>query len=389
MHLFISAGEPSGDLHAANLARAIFDQNPSARIVGFGGDHLLETGAEVLFPLARHSVMWIPHVFRSLGTYTQLLKQADSYFQRRRPDALVMIDYPGFHWWLARQARHHGIPVYYFVPPQLWAWGGWRVRKMRRFVNYVICSLPFEVKWFAARGVRALYFGHPFFDEMVRRPVNRQRVTFLQERGRPIITLLPGSRHQEIVMNWPSLLRAARTILHRQPNARILVAAYSSTHAETIRQTLSPLETNIEVLCRETPEAIEAADCTIAVSGSVSLELLNALKPSMITYRINYVQHVLKSLFMKVRYMSLVNLLAQEEIFPEYLSIQCRSQEMACKALHWLNEPMELTRIRSKLRALRDRLALPGACAKAAQFIRETCQKLESRSKAISIGTPS
>jgi lipid-A-disaccharide synthase len=190
-------------------------------------------------------------------------------------------------------------------------------------------------------------------------------------------------------MNWASLLEAARRIRHEVPTAHFLVAAYSDSHASLVRQSLPPGERSFTVLHAETPEAIAACDLSLAVSGSVSLELLNALKPSMILYRITRLQYILKSIFMKVRYMSLVNLLGNDEIYPEYLSIGCPGSEMAERALRWIRTPRELEPMRDRLRALRDRLAVPGACAKAAQFILETSRKLPVSSVAISSGSRS
>lgn len=373
MHVFISAGEPSGDLHAANLTRAILDLKPHARIVGFGGEHFAEAGGDVLFELARLSVMWFPHVLRSLGTYTALLDQAENYFRRHRPDVVVLIDYPGFHWWLARAARRQNIPVYYFVPPQLWAWGAWRVRKLKRSFDGVICSLPFEVSWFARRGVRALYFGHPMFDEMARRPVSLERVEELRRQQGPIVSLLPGSRRQEVIMNWPSLQAAAEFISRHRPDVRFLVAAYSEMHAEMIRRSLSETSLPLAVLCRETPEAIHAADVAIAVSGSVSLELLNAMTPSIITYRIHRFQWLLKAMFMNVKYMSLVNILANEEVFPEFLSCGCRGREMADAVIRWLDAPDELDQLRRRLAELRRQLATSAVCRRVAEYLLATC----------------
>ena len=136
MHIFISAGEPSGDLHGANLAKALQRSEPGIHCTGFGGERMQSAGVNLLYPMARLSVMWFPHFLNSLDVFLGLLKKADKFFRTLRPDAVVMIDFPGFHWWLARKARKHGIPVIYFVPPQLWAWAGWRVQKIRRFVDH-------------------------------------------------------------------------------------------------------------------------------------------------------------------------------------------------------------------------------------------------------------
>src|SRR5580704_6094528 len=179
MRIFISAGEPSGDLHGSNLVRALQQQHPGVECVGFGGERMEAAGCQLLYPLTRLAVMWILRVLANAPTFLKLLSQADRYFRHQRPDAVVLIDYPGFNWWIARRAKAHGIPVFYYVPPQIWAWASWRVRKMRRFVDHVLCSLPFEEPWYRQRGCHATFVGHPYFDEVWRRDLDQ---AFLDEQ---------------------------------------------------------------------------------------------------------------------------------------------------------------------------------------------------------------
>jgi len=153
MRIFLSAGEPSGDLHGSHLARALRQAHPGVDCVGFGGERMEAAGCRLLYPLCRHALMGFVRVFAHLAALARLLRQADAFFEEQRPDAVVLIDFPGFHWWLARRAKAHGIPVFYFVPPQLWAWAGWRVKKVKRTVDLWLCSLPFEPTWSRARGV--------------------------------------------------------------------------------------------------------------------------------------------------------------------------------------------------------------------------------------------
>ena len=153
MRIFISAGEPSGDLHGANLIQALRAREPGAEFVGYGGPKMREAGAVLLYPLVNLAVMWFLNVFLNIITFVRLIIRADRYFRDQKPDAVILIDYPGLHWWIARRARARGVPVFYYVPPQLWAWAGWRVEKIRRFVDLVLCSLPFEPAWYRARGV--------------------------------------------------------------------------------------------------------------------------------------------------------------------------------------------------------------------------------------------
>ncbi len=166
MRLFVSAGEPSGDLHGANLIHFLRRRQPDLEVHGFGGDRMIEAGAHLLHPLADSAYVGLIRVLGSVPEHARLLKQAEQSFRTHRPDALVVIDYPGFHWWLAKRAKSLGIPVIYFVPPQLWAWGQWRLRKMRKLVDLALCPLTFEEPFFTQHRIPARYIGHPYFDEL-------------------------------------------------------------------------------------------------------------------------------------------------------------------------------------------------------------------------------
>src|SRR5262245_26374432 len=234
MRLFISAGEPSGDLHGANLVQALRRLYPGADCAGFGGERLAAAGCPLVYPLADHAVVGVLRVLGSVNHFRRVLALADEHFRTRRPDALVLIDFPGFHWWLARRARAHGIPVVYFVPPQLWAWGGWRVGKMRRLVDHALCALPFEADWFRARGIPAHYVGHPYFDELPRQRLDGAFLAEQRARPGPVVALLPGSRRQELENNPATMLRAAAHVHARRPDARFLVACLREEHRRRV-----------------------------------------------------------------------------------------------------------------------------------------------------------
>ena len=192
MRLFLSAGEPSGDLHGANLAALLNRRFPDAELVGFGGERMAAAGVELLYPLCDLAVMWLGRVLANLPIFLHLGAKAESYFRTRRPDAVVLIDYPGFHWHLAQRAHRYGIPVYYFVPPQLWAWAGWRVKKVRRDFAAVLTAMPFEEEWYRERGVRTHYVGHPYFDELPRQTRNAEFMAEQRAKGKAIVAILPG-----------------------------------------------------------------------------------------------------------------------------------------------------------------------------------------------------
>lgn len=386
MKIFFSVGEPSGDLHGANLIRALRARRPDVECVGYGGPRMAEAGCRLHFDLTTLAVMWFLRVLANLHQFLWLLREADEYFARHRPDAVVLVDYPGFNWWIARRAKAHGIPVFYYVPPQIWAWASWRVGKMRRFVDHVLCSLPFEAAWFAERGCRATFIGHPYFDEVRRDTLDRGFLASLAG-GPPLVTLLPGSRTQEVQHNLPWLLKAAARIRQAVPQVRFAIASFKPHQAALAQRALAAAGVDAEVYLRRTPELIHAARCCLAVSGSVSLELLYHQKPTAILYWIPRHAHWLQGWFRHIPYITLVNLLdvgnpfdrtaqaswpapeSPATLFPEYLTYRDPSAELAQHAVTWLTDEAAYAERVARLAALRDRIGHGGASARGAEYI--------------------
>jgi lipid-A-disaccharide synthase len=375
MRIFICAGEPSGDVHGANLVRALRHVLPQVECLGFGGDRMERAGCRLLYPLCSLAVMGLWRVLAKLPTYLGLLSQARHCFHELRPDGVVLIDYPGFNWWVARIAHQEGIPVYYFVPPQLWAWAGWRVGRMRRFVDHVLCNLPFEQEWYQKREVAAHYIGHPYFDELAAQPLDRAFVTDQQTRPGPIVGLLPGSRTHEVDDNLDMLLGAARRIHGARPTVRFLVACLHQAHRDKVEGRLGSVQFPLEVHAGRTPEIIHLAYACIAKSGSVGLELLHRGKPAVIVYRVGRVIRFLCDHFMHVPYISLVNLLAGRELLPEYLTCRDESEAIAKHVIRWLSEPEAYAEVCTQLAELRDRVANPGACMQMAEYLKKTATR--------------
>jgi lipid-A-disaccharide synthase len=369
MRIFISAGEPSGDLHGANLIRALRQRCPDVECVGFGGEQMEAAGGRLLYPLCRLAVMWVARVVARFHVFLQLLSRADRYFRHRRPDAVVLIDYPGFHWWLARRAHFHGIPVFYFVPPQLWAWGGWRVGKVRRWVDHVLCCLPFEEAWYHERGVAARYVGHPFFDELPRQRLDPAFVAEQQARPGPVVGLLPGSRTQEVRHNLSTLIRSAARVHAVRPDAHFLVACFKAEHRDFVAEYLRGRDLPVTPVAGKTPEVIHLARACVAVSGSVGLELLYRGKPTAVVYRVSRLDLRVGRALMTTPYISLVNLLAERELFPEFLTVRCEAEAVGRHVLRWLNDPAAYAAACAELAALREQVAEPGACDRAAAYV--------------------
>jgi lipid-A-disaccharide synthase len=376
MRIFLCAGEPSGDVHGANLIRALRQRRPDVECVGFGGDAMEAAGCRLLYSLCSLAVMWFLRVLLQAPRFLRLLALADRHFRDERPDAVVLIDFPGFNWHVARLAHARGIPVFYFVAPQLWAWAGWRVKKMRRWVDHVLCTLPFEETWYRERQVSAHYIGHPYFDELTQQRPDAGFLARQRAQPGPIIALLPGSRNQEVERNLPTMVRAAEMIHSVRSDVRFLVACLKPAQQEYVEEYLrrrGPGAPPVEVYSGRTPEVIQAAHACVAVSGSVGLELLYHGKPAVVVYRmLGRIDLFVGHWFMKCRYISLVNLLADQELFPEYLSDRCEAVAVSEHILHWLNEPAAYDAVCRELAALRQRVAAPGACERAAGYLLET-----------------
>lgn len=370
MRLFISAGEPSGDVHAANLIHAIRRVRPEVEVVGFGGPHMAEAGARLLYPLVELAVMWFLRVLVNLPKFFRLADEAEAYFRDETPDAVVLIDYPGFHWHLAKRAKRLGIPVIYYVPPQLWAWAGWRVKKVKRSVDQLLCSLPFEPDWYKARGVEgATYVGHPFFDEQADRPVDPAFVAEQRSDPRPLVLILPGSRTQEVTRNLPIMLRAAARLASGRPEVRFAVACLHDRHralAAEIAAKIDLSDVSLTLHAGRTVELIRSAKVAWAVSGSVGLELMLEALPTVVLYKVNRFDLWVARWFIKSKYISLVNLLADAEVFPEYLTPFDVSADLASWADCWLSDPKAHAAASRALADLRDRVARPGASERAA-----------------------
>jgi lipid-A-disaccharide synthase len=380
MHLFLSAGEPSGDLHGANLIRAIRARHPHVKIVGYGGEKMRDAGADLHYPLADLAVMWFGRVLTNFAKFVRLANRARDYFHTERPDALVVIDYPGFNFAIAKRAAAAGIPVYYVLPPQLWAWAGWRIKKIKKYFTGVLTTKPFEDEWYRARGVETVYVGHPYFDELVAQKLDPAFLAERRAKSGRVVSILPGSRNQEVTGNVPLMIAAAKKVHAARPDTRFLVASFSEPQAAMAREMFAPSNLPVEIHVGRTPEIIELGEACISVSGSVGLELMYRLTPSVVVYRVGRFWRWLARRVMTTKFISLVNLHAGEEVFPEFLTSRDESDRIAAKVLHWLNDPAAHAATVEKLRELRDRIAVPGACERAAEYlVNEVGAKISAR----------
>ncbi len=402
--LFLSVGEPSGDQHAARLIDEIHNRagSDSLRCRGFGGPEMRRAGCEIDLDLTQHAVMGLVEVIPKLREFFRFADQAEEVFASGNVDAVLLVDFPGFNWHIARRAKKYGIPVFYYCPPQLWAWGAWRVKKMRRSVDHVMTVLPIETTFFGERGIPVTFVGHPFFDAVAEKVLDPIVIRQLKPQPRPkssaerdtpalptqTIAVLPGSRDHEVHGNFPIMLEAIRR-LHadveigpsatRSPTQiRFAVAAYRDRHCLWCRNQLTEADQDlpIDFFVDRTSEVIESAHCAMMVSGSVSLELMARGTPAAVIYRVGRVLHFVGRHVLRVDSMTLPNLMSDRKIFPELVSVG--DVEPAVDFLHetmraMLQDQFYYRRLKADLANLRAQYGLPGASGRAADFL---CQQM-------------
>jgi lipid-A-disaccharide synthase len=424
VRIFFSVGEPSGDLHASNLIRRLRSRDSSIECVGFGGPKMEAAGCLLLYELTHMAIMFLGQALANLRFFFRLIAQADQYFSTHAVDAVVLIDYSGFNWWIARKAKKHRIPVFYYGVPQVWAWAPWRIRKIRKLVDHILCKLPFEVAWFAARGCQATYVGHPYFDQLAHQEYDQPFLNALASDSRPLLLLLPGSRKQEVTDNLPILLDAALQVTQSVPQLRIAIASYNELQHQMAAKILEQKKVSesldaaapIELYVNRTPELMKSATVCLACSGSVSLELMYHRKPTVVVYHIQWWAMILQVFLIRVRYITLVNLIAAKDIgrnrghvkrwffgnptgsfkiktanrepldsstaeleddfeaeappvMPEYLTSRNPARLVAAHATEWLTDEQSRQHVIDKLDKLALAYAIPGATIKAADYI--------------------
>jgi lipid-A-disaccharide synthase len=366
-HLFVSAGEASGELHAANLVRALPE---GVRTSAFGGHQLAEAGAAVRFQLSEHAVMGVlgvlrqlPLILRAFADYLRLLRDDP-------PDLVVLVDYPGLHVVMAKAAKRRGIPVLHYVAPQYWAWGPWRMRRYRRAVDATLTILPFETAFFRRFAVPASYIGHPLLDEMAQNPLDPAAVAAV--RATRTLVLMPGSRRAEITANLPGMLRIARALRAREPSLRVVLPHKNPRRTALLREQLHAHD-GAFVEHHEGPLGtwLAGAHLVLAKSGTGSLEACLHGAPTIVVYRL---RGMLSTLgyhnILSVPWIAGANLIAGRTVVPEH----CFAGEdgwmrvLADAERLWFDD-LARAQALADLAAVRARLGPAGATARTARIV--------------------
>jgi len=364
--IYLSAGEPSGDAHGAALVAALRRRFPGATLEAFGGPRMAEAGATVLDRMEPYSVVGFVEALEQLPAHFRLLARTTAAFRAGRYDLAIVIDYPGYHLRAAAAATAAGIPVLYYIAPQLWAWGRGRVKRLARAVRHVAVILPFEERFFRERNVPATFVGHPLKDRPalpLRSRPEAKRLLGL-DPARPVLGLFPGSRGQEVRRMWPIWLAAAGRVRQARPDVQVVVAGAPGA--------AYPGAGDLLVAGGDPTVAFAAADAGICKSGTTTLEAALADLPMVIAYRLHPVSGFIALRVLQVPWVGLVNLVAEREVCPEFLQRRANPRNLADAVLPLLDLDGSAARLqREGLALVRERLGPPGAAGRVADLAAE------------------
>jgi lipid-A-disaccharide synthase len=367
--VLLVAGEASGDLHAATLARALLALAPCLRLAGMGGPRMAAAGVRLLHRVEPVAVVGGTEALGRLPALWRAFHGLRRHLQEARPGVLVLVDFPEFNLRLARAARRLGVPVVYFVAPQVWAWRRYRVRVLARDVSRVLAIFPFEVGFYAEAGVPVEFVGHPILDVLP--PLDREACRAgLAGSGETLLGLLPGSREHEVRRHLPVLLGAARRLAARRPQLRVVLPAAPTVDARAVEAAVRAGEVPVRVLPGEAYRVMAAADLLLVASGTATLEAACYGAPMVVVYRLSRLSYALARLLVRgVTHVSLPNILAGREIVAELIQHRATAERLATAAAGLLESAEARAAQRAALLDVRARLGTPGAGHRAARAV--------------------
>jgi lipid-A-disaccharide synthase len=378
--LYFVAGEPSGDLHAAGLVEELVRRVPGIRIAGLGGPRMRAAGMRLDADLASDAIMGIFPVIKALPRIRRMMDLAKRKLAEERPDAVVVVDYPGFNMRLAAHAKRIGIPVVYYISPQVWAWGAGRVEKLAQLVDLLLVILPFEEQVFAPHGVRTTFTGHPVVDHVAQTPADDAFIRDLRSRRGegPLVGVFPGSRRHVVRSLVSQMIDAGRRLraLPGTEHARFVVALAQPAFRALVPQTDLP----VELVEGRALDVMRASDLCLTTSGSTTLEIAAVGRPFVITYRPSAILYWIGRKVVKVPHIGLVNLVAKDCIVPEHVHWRSKADEIAADLNSlWVDESRRQTKLEA-LAGVRASLGGVGAYARAAQSIADWLENRQPES---------
>lgn len=372
--IMIVAGEASGDLHGSNLVRSALSLDPDLKFYGLGGENLRNAGIDLLFDLEHQGLFGFLEIVSSLRSTIGIYRSLKASLTRDRPSAVVLIDYPDFNLRLAKSAKRLGIPVFYYISPQLWAWRQGRVKKVDRYVDRMAVVFPFEPDFYQRYGVEVSFVGHPLLDVMdPPRPKEEVKTELGFDPSQPLLGLLPGSRMSEIKAHLPLMLESARRLNAGRPNGVALaVAQADSLGSGELTPFLELGPKDVKLIAGRTHDLQNAADVILTASGTATLETALMLTPMVVIYRLKLLSYQIFRRMVKIEHVAMANLIAGEEVVPELLQNDAHPDNIVTELNRILDSPEDRRRMVEGLTLIRKKLGGHGASLRAARLLLET-----------------
>ena len=367
--IMIVAGEASGDMHGANLVREMLNLDPALNFYGIGGNRLREEGVELLANASDMAVVGLTEVVSKLGSILKIMGIMKRSLDERRPDLVILIDYPDFNIPLAKAAKKRGIKVFYYISPQVWAWRKSRIGQIKKTVSKMAVILPFEVEMYHQKGFGVNYVGHPLLD-MVKLNYSKQesRKKFGLSEDKITIGILPGSRTSEVRILMPELLRAAQILKREMPDLQFILPLADTLEETSVTEIISGFNVDVKVVSGHTYDVVSCADLALVASGTATLETALLGVPMIIVYKISLLSYFIGRLFVHVKNIGLVNIIAGKTIVPELIQGDASGMRIAAESLSILKNGERRQKMIKELEAIRARLGEPGAARRAAQI---------------------
>jgi lipid-A-disaccharide synthase len=368
--VLIVATEASADLHASRVLEELRRADPEIRAFGMGGPRLRAAGLEALHRAEEMSVMGVAEVIPAIPRILRILRNLAAAAAERRPKVALLVDSPDFNLRLAKRLKKAGIPVVYYVSPTVWAWRRGRVKTIRKFVDRMLCILPFEEPFYADTGVSARFVGHPFAERPQPKDATSYRDALGLDRARTTVALVPGSRHGEISLILPEMLDAAERIRANHPDAQFVMPIASTVREADLREHLARHATlEVKLVDGRAEEVVGASDAALIKSGTSTLEAALMARPMVVVYRFSWLSWIIARALVKVAHVALVNLLAGRRLVPELLQGEANGKRMAAEIERLLGDRAAREEQIAGLLTVRASLGEPGAAKRVAEEI--------------------
>jgi lipid-A-disaccharide synthase len=355
---YFVSGEKSGDLHGANLAHEILQQNKDSELRGFGGDKMSLEGVEIVKHINQLSFMGFTEVIKNLSVIKKNLNFCKNDIISFNPDAVILIDFPGFNLKIAKFAKEKGIKVFYYISPKVWAWKKSRVEFIRKYVDELIVILPFEVDFFKKEDIKANYFGNPLSDE-----IKKETEKLSLDNTKSIISILPGSRKQEIRRNLPTML----DVIPEFPNYQFIIA--STKEMYDLCNQISEGK-NVETVKGQTHSVLKKSELSLVTSGTATLETAMLNVPQLVCYKTDPLTYFLAKLFIKIKWISLVNIIMEKEVVREFIQNKMIPKSLVSEMNNLLSESGKI-QILQDYKMLQKKLDSSNVSEKISEFILE------------------